>query len=95
LTLFVLATFAASGFVIVGLAYATRVFSMHDAGLIAGIGAGSWSAFVALLMPIFGRLFDLHAYASAFALATAAPVLGLLAWGAIDRHARPRSEATP
>ena len=95
LTLFVLATFAASGFVIVALAYATRVFSMHEAGLIAGIGAGSWSAFVALLMPIFGRLFDLHAYGSAFALATAAPLVGLLIWGAIDRRARTSPRLSP
>ena len=51
-------------------------------------GAGSWSAFVALLMPAFGRLFDLHAYGTAFALATAVPVLGLFAWGAIDRQMR-------
>ena len=87
LSLFILATFAAAGFVIVGLAYASRVFSMRDAGLIAGIGAGSWSAFVALLMPVFGRLFDRHAYGAAFALASAAPVVGLLAWGAIDRSA--------
>jgi MFS transporter, ACS family, aldohexuronate transporter len=88
ISLFVLATFAAAGFVIVGLAYAARVFSMRDAGLIAGIGAGSWSAFVALLMPAFGRLFDLHAYGTAFALATAVPVLGLFVWGAIDRRVR-------
>jgi len=88
LTLFVLATFAASGFVIVGLAYATRVFSIHDAGLIAGIGAGSWSAVVAVLMPVFGRLFDRHAYTPAFALAAAIPVVGLLAWGAIDYRER-------
>jgi ACS family hexuronate transporter-like MFS transporter len=88
ISLFVLATFAAAGFVIVGLAYAARVFSMRDAGLIAGIGAGSWSAFVALLMPAFGRLFDLHAYGTAFALATAVPVMGLFAWGAIDRQMR-------
>jgi len=88
LSLFILATFTAGGFIIVALAYAARVFSMRDAALIAGIGAGSWSAFVALLMPIFGRLFDTHAYAPAFALATAVPVLGLLGWGAIDRRFR-------
>jgi ACS family hexuronate transporter-like MFS transporter len=97
LSLFILATFAASGFVIVGLAYAARVFSIRDAALVAGIGAGSWSAVVAVLMPVFGRFFDRHAYGSAFALATAVPVVGLLAWGAIDRagaredHPRPAS----
>jgi MFS transporter, ACS family, hexuronate transporter len=92
---FVLATFAAAGFIIVGLAYAARVFSTRDAGLIAGIGAGSWSAVVALLMPWFGRLFDRHAYARAFALAAGAPVLGLLVWSAIDRRAARSSRVQP
>jgi MFS transporter, ACS family, hexuronate transporter len=87
LAAFVLATFVAAGFIIVGLAYAARVFSTRDAGLIAGIGAGSWSAVVALLMPWFGRLFDRHAHALAFALATGVPVLGLVVWGVIDRRA--------
>jgi ACS family hexuronate transporter-like MFS transporter len=88
LAAFCLATFVAAGFIIVGLAYAAQVFSTRDAGLIAGIGAGSWSAVVALLMPWFGRLFDRHAYALAFALATAAPVLGLTVWSAVELRAR-------
>jgi ACS family hexuronate transporter-like MFS transporter len=83
LAAFCLATFVAAGFIIVGLAYAARVFSTRDAGLIAGVGAGSWSAVVALLMPWFGRLFDRHAYSLAFALAAAAPVLGFTVWSAI------------
>src|SRR5262249_17344007 len=62
LAAFCLATFVAAGFVIVALAYTARVFSTRDAGLVAGIGAGSWSAVVALLMPWFGRLFDRHDY---------------------------------
>ncbi|HEY2513831.1 MAG TPA: MFS transporter [Polyangiaceae bacterium] len=90
LALFVLATFAAAGFVIAGLAYAARVFSMRDAGLIAGVGAGSWSAVVAVVMPGFGRLFDHHSFGAAFALSAAAPILGLVLWMAIDR-ASPRS----
>jgi ACS family hexuronate transporter-like MFS transporter len=86
LAAFVLATFVAGGFIIAGLAYAARVFSPRNAGLIAGIGAGSWSAVVALLMPWFGRLFDRRAYGLAFALAAGAPVLGLLVWALIDRR---------
>ena len=86
LAAFVLATFVAAGFIIVGLAYAARVFSTRDAGLVAGIGAGSWSAVVALLMPWFGRLFDRRDYALAFALAAAGPVLGLVMWSVIDRR---------
>jgi ACS family hexuronate transporter-like MFS transporter len=86
LAVFVLATFAASGFVIVALAYAGRVFTLRDSGLIAGTGAGSWSAVVAVSMPYFGHLFDRRAYPTAFALAASVPIAGLLVWGAIHRH---------
>jgi ACS family hexuronate transporter-like MFS transporter len=96
LAFFVLATFAASGFVIVGLAYAARAFSLRDAGLIAGLGAGSWSAVVALLMPVFGGLFDERAYGTAFGLAAVLPVAGLALWAAIDRFcAEPVAAAAP
>lgn len=75
-----LAMFVASGFVVVSIAYATHVYSGEHAGLIAGAGAGSWSAVVALIMPPFGRLFDHHQYGVAFLIATAIPVLGYSAW---------------
>ncbi len=92
---FALATFAAAGFIIVGIAYAGRVFSTADAGLIAGLGAGSWSAMVALVMPWFGRLFDRQAYAPAFALAAGAPVLGLVVWSVIERRAAATVRPSP
>ena len=75
-----LAMFMAAGFVIVAIAYATRVYSTEHSGWIAGIGAGSWGAVVAVMMPIFGRLFDLHRYNLAFALAAVFPVAGYLLW---------------
>jgi ACS family hexuronate transporter-like MFS transporter len=74
------AMFVASGFVIAAIAYATRVFSAAHAAYVAGLGAGGWSAMIALVMPLFGRLFDHRAYALAFAIAAFAPVLGTLAW---------------
>ena len=77
------AMFVAAGFVIVGIAYATHVFSTRQSGFIAGIGAGSWSALVAATMPLFGRLFDARAYAPAFALAALLPIAGTLVWLAI------------
>ena len=80
------AMFVAAGFIIAGIAYATRVFSAHESGLIAGIGAGSWSALVALFMPLFGRLFDAHAYGRAFAIAALVPAVGFTAWLAIERR---------
>jgi ACS family hexuronate transporter-like MFS transporter len=74
------AMFVAAGFVIVSIAYATDVFSSGYSGLIAGAGAGSWSAVVALVMPVFGRLFDEQRFEAAFALAAAFPVAGYALW---------------
>jgi ACS family hexuronate transporter-like MFS transporter len=74
------AMFVAAGFVIVAIAYGTRAFGVAHAAYIAGLGAGGWSALIAIVMPLFGRLFDVRAYAPAFAIAAFAPVLGALLW---------------
>ncbi len=85
LALLFLAMFAASGFIVLSIAYANRVYSADHAGFIAGAGAGSWSAAVALAMPYFGRLFDLQQYTSAFWVAAAFPVAGTVGWLALSR----------
>ena len=72
--------FVVSGFTIVSLAYGAREYSTNHSGLIAGLGSGSWSAVVALEMPVVGRLFDLHAYSRAFALAALLPAAGYGLW---------------
>ena len=77
---FFLAMFATAGFVIVGVSYATTIYTPQHAGLIAGLGAGSWSGVVGLLMPYIGRLFDQHNYTFAFQIAGAFPFVGYLAW---------------
>jgi ACS family hexuronate transporter-like MFS transporter len=75
-----LAMFVGSGFVMLSVCWATKVYSADHSGLIAGIGAGSWGASVALSMPIFGRLFDQHRYGEAFALSTLLPAVGYALW---------------
>ena len=79
------AMFIAAGFVILPIAYATEAFPAHS-GFIAGAGAGSWSAMVALVMPLFGRLFDRALYFEAFAIASALPVAGLALWWWLDQR---------
>ncbi len=74
------AMFVAGGFIILAMAYATQTYSNAHSGLIAGLGAGAWSAAVALVMPVFGRLFDLHRSDVAFVLAALFPVVGYAAW---------------
>ncbi|MCL4855232.1 MAG: hypothetical protein KJZ78_28040, partial [Bryobacteraceae bacterium] len=72
--------FLAAAFVILPIAHATTALSARHAGLIAGLGAGSWSAILALLMPVFGRLFDLGRYQDAFGIAAVIPCLGFAGW---------------
>ncbi|MBM3773962.1 MAG: MFS transporter [Acidobacteria bacterium] len=79
------AMFLAGGFVTLGIAYATHVYSRAHAGLIAGIGAGSWSAAVALAMPIAGRLFDQHRYDIAFLIPAVTPLIGYSGWLALQK----------
>ncbi len=86
LALMFLAMFAAAGFIIGAVAYAACRYSMRHSGLIAGLGAGSWSAIVAILMPGAGKLFDLRAYPLAFALAALVPVAGYGVWRVLDRR---------
>jgi ACS family hexuronate transporter-like MFS transporter len=83
-----LTMFGISGFVVLSIAYATRAFPPGHSGLLAGIGAGSWGAIVALMMPWFGRLFDQSDYATAFRIATLFPIAGYLIWLVLSRNKR-------
>jgi ACS family hexuronate transporter-like MFS transporter len=82
------AMFVTSGFIIGAVAYATRHFSIDHAGFIAGLGAGSWSLVIALVMPGVGRLFDLHRYDVAFLVAALFPIAGCTAWTMLSRAGR-------
>jgi hypothetical protein len=84
------AMFVATGFVMSALAYATSVYSVHNSGFIAGMGAGCWGAAVALTMPLFGRLFDQSRFALAFLLVALCPALGYSGWTILTAIARQR-----
>jgi ACS family hexuronate transporter-like MFS transporter len=84
-----------SGFVVLSIAYATRAFPPGHSGLLAGIGAGSWGAIVALMMPWFGRMFDHSEYATAFRIATLFPIGGYFIWLALANFVRPAATALP
>jgi MFS transporter, ACS family, hexuronate transporter len=94
LALLFLAMFVSAGFVIVSLTETTRRHDERHAGYLAGLGVGAWSGLM-MLMPVFGRLFDLGDFRTAFALAAACPPIGWLIWLAArtsERGAlRPRS----
>lgn len=77
--------FVAAGFIIVSVAYATNTFSGDHAGFLAGLGAGAWSALVAVIMPLFGRMFDRQAYEMAFFVAALFPAIGWALWRVVNR----------
>jgi ACS family hexuronate transporter-like MFS transporter len=78
--------FLAGGFIILPIAYATLVYSPAHSGSIAGLGAGAWSAAVALVMPVFGRFIDHARWDAAFLLAAVLPLAGYAAWRALSRE---------
>ena len=80
--------FVAGGYLIVSVHYATHIFTTAQAGLIAGLGAGAWSAFVAVAMPWFGRLADGGRWPQAFLTATAIPLAGFAFWFWVNRPRR-------
>ncbi len=80
--------FVAAGFVIVSLTEATRRHGERHAATLAGLGAGSWSGLMALVMPVFGRLFDRADYGSAYAIAAVAPLVGTGLWRLARRRRR-------
>jgi len=92
LLLFFWSMFVAGSNVVTAIGYATGVFGSEQAGFLAGLGAGTWSAAVALLMPGFGALFDAGSWNSAFALATAVSMLGTGLWLFLNIYCfRPRA----
>ncbi len=72
--------FIGAGYIIGAMAYGVNRYSSRHSGFIAGVGAGTWSAVVAILMPVFGELFDQNRYGLAFALAAVIPALGSIVW---------------
>jgi ACS family hexuronate transporter-like MFS transporter len=73
------AMFIASGFIVGGVSFGTTAFGVRDSAYLAGISSGAWSALVAIVTPMTGRLFDHQLYAEAFLLAALLPAAGLLA----------------
>jgi MFS transporter, ACS family, hexuronate transporter len=72
--------FVASGFVVVALRTGGLAYPREQTGLVAGIGAGSWSALVAAVLPSLGHMFDVKHYANAFLFCAVVPVIGTFCW---------------
>jgi hypothetical protein len=82
--------FVAVGFITVSLHVAARAYPGDQTGMVAGIGSGAWGLVQALVLPVYGRWFDLHWYGAAFVWMTIVPVLGLGLWLLMAPAARER-----
>jgi hypothetical protein len=85
----------AAGFIIVAVSYATHVYSTASSGLIAGLGAGTWSAGVAVASPLYGHFFDHQQFPIAFLLAALLPWAGTLLWFVFTALRGQDSSSTP
>lgn len=72
--------FASGGLVVVTLRTGALAYPHDQRSMAAGIASSSFSATVALVLPICGRLFDRQMYSTAFALVALLPIIGALIW---------------
>jgi ACS family hexuronate transporter-like MFS transporter len=86
------AAFVAAGFIVVSLRTSALAYHGEQTGLVAGIGAGSWSAALAMVLPTLGHMFDQKHYANAFLFVGVVPVLGAISWWGLTAP-RPESRS--
>jgi ACS family hexuronate transporter-like MFS transporter len=72
--------FASGGLVVVTLRTGALAYPHDQRSMAAGIASSSFSAAVALTLPICGHLFDRHLYTAAFTLVALLPIAGALIW---------------
>jgi ACS family hexuronate transporter-like MFS transporter len=80
IALLTFALFASGGLVVVTLRTGALAYSHDQRSMTAGIASSSFSAAVALTLPILGRLFDQQLYSAAFTLVAALPLIGAAIW---------------
>lgn len=85
LALFFWATFVADGFVVLSLRVGSHLYPRDQTALVGGIGSGSWSAVLAVILPVWGHWFDLKWYGGVFVSAALFPILGTLLWFWLSR----------
>jgi len=85
--------FVAAGFVVAALRTSALVYPREQTGLVAGIGAGSWSAVIGAVLPSLGHMFDMKHYANAFLFCAIAPIVGTFCWWALTLPERSLLEA--
>lgn len=79
------AMFVAAGFIVAGLRTGARAYPPGQTSLVAGMAAGSWSALVAVLLPVLGDWFDRGLFAETFLAVALMPAAGTLGWWLLAR----------
>lgn len=77
--------FASGGLVVVTLRTGALAYPPNQKSMAAGIASSSFSAGVAILLPVCGKFFDAHQYGKAFTLVAVLPFLGALIWLAMGK----------
>ena len=72
--------FASAGFILVALRTGAMAYPKEQQGMAAGIASSSYSAMVALMLPLCGHLFDAHLYSRAFVIVAFIPAIGTSIW---------------
>ena len=72
--------FATGGLVVVTLRTGALAYPHDQRSMAAGIASSSFSAAVAIALPICGHLFDRHLYTAAFGFVAVMPGVGTLLW---------------
>jgi ACS family hexuronate transporter-like MFS transporter len=72
--------FAAGGLVVVTLRTGALAYPHDQRSMAAGIASSSFSAAVAITLPICGHLFDRHLYTPAFGMVAVLPIIGTAIW---------------
>jgi len=80
------AMFVTAGFIVVGLRSGARAYPESQRSMVAGMAAGSWSALVAVLLPVLGGWFDQQRYTTTFIVVSLMPVLGTFSWWLLTRR---------
>ncbi|MCW5963723.1 MAG: MFS transporter [Bryobacterales bacterium] len=95
LVFFFWAMFVAAGFLVLSLRAGARSYPREQTALVAGIGAGAWSALVAVLLPLLGGWFDAQRYAETFALVSLLPAVGVVLWIVLTQASASRTGSAP
>lgn len=86
LALFFWAMFIADGFIMTALRMGAHLFPREQAGMVGGLGSGSWSAVLAVALLLYGPWMDAHLYGYLFVSMSLLPALGTIVWLTLSRQ---------